>query len=202
MEEQYLNLSDKARIDLGIIKKALSVNQHAYADLLAHYKEAVYFMILKMVSDPIEAEVLTIVSFGKAFKKLHLYEPKFAFSTWLFKIATNNTIDFLRKKRASTVSIDTGFTDEYGENYLYDLPSKGLSPEADFIREQKHDILHKVVDHLKPRYKKLVILRYFDELSYEEISQELNIPIGTVKAQLFRAKALLNNILNPTKDNF
>jgi len=202
MEEQYLNLSEKARIDLGLIKSALAGNQHAYADLMVHYKEAVYFMVLKMVSDPIDAEDLTIESFGKAFKKLHLYEPKFAFSTWLFKIATNNTIDFLRKKRTKTISIDSGFSDKDGENYLFEIPSKGRTPEADMIRHEKFDVLHKVIETLKPRYRNLVKLRYFDELSYDEISKELNIPIGTVKAQLFRAKALLQNILEPGKENF
>ena len=166
MEEQYLNLSDKARIDLGIIQKAHSGNQHAYADLLAHYKEAVYFMILKMVSDPIEAEDLTIESFGKAFKKLHLYEPKFAFSTWLFKIASNNAIDFIRKKRIKVTSMDTAYTNDDGETVGIDIRSAENDPEEETIQAEKIVLMREIVKKLKPRYRDLIEKRYFLELSY------------------------------------
>lgn len=200
MEEPSVNLSEKAKHDLALINRALKGNQLAYTEILHHYKDSIYYMILKMVSDPLEAEDLTIEAFGKAFKKLDQYEPTFAFSTWLFKIATNNTIDFLRKKRMKTFSLDEGFTDDSGDNYYFEIPSGGRNPEAELIRNQNHRILNKVVQSLKPRYRKLIMLRYFDELSYDEIAEELQLPIGTVKAQLFRAKEMLHSVLEKKED--
>ena len=100
------NLSLKAQQDVELVLKAKKGDQLAYAELLGRYRDAIYFMLLKMVNSPVDAEDLTIEAFGKAFKNIDQYAPNFAFSTWLFKIATNNCIDFIRKKRASHVSLD------------------------------------------------------------------------------------------------
>ena len=158
-------------------------------------------MLLKMVNNPDDAEDLTIEAFGKAFNRLEQYHPSFAFSTWMFKIASNNCIDFIRRERKKkTMSIDTGLTNEDGENVSYDIESEGLDPEEELIREQKVRTMHLVVEKLKPRYKQLVLLRYFKEYSYEEIAEELNLPLGTVKAQLFRAREFLVNMMKHTKE--
>ena len=95
------NLSLKAQQDVELVQKAKLGDQQAYGELLGRYRDAIYFMLLKMVNNPIDAEDLTIEAFGKAFKNIDQYAPNFAFSTWLFKIATNNCIDFIRKKRTS-----------------------------------------------------------------------------------------------------
>ena len=148
-----------------------------------------------MVNNKFDAEDLTIEAFGKAFKRLNQYIPNFAFSTWLFKIATNNCIDFIRKKKASTLSIDKPYEGEEGGEMSIDLESKMLDPEEKIMKKQKIELMHDVVDKLKPRYKELIELRYFKEYSYEEIANYLDIPIGTVKAQLFRAREFLSNIM-------
>ena len=159
-------------------------------------------MLLKMVNNQSDAEDLTIEAFGKAFKNIHQYTPNYAFSTWLFKIATNNCIDFIRKKRANTVSLDQTIDKEDSLTPSATIESTELDPEETMINQQKVKLMRDVVSKLKPRYKKLVELRYFKEFSYEEISQELDLPIGTVKAQLFRARELLFNILKSTNDKF
>ena len=190
------NLSEKARHDYQLVQNAIAGDQKAFADLLGRYRDAIYFMLLKMVNNPSDAEDLTIEAFGKAFKNISQYTPSFAFSTWLFKIATNNCIDFIRKKRASTISLDQSNDNPESSNVT--LASETPDPEEHLINNQKIKMLREVVNKLKPRYRTLVELRYFKEFSYDEISQELNLPIGTVKAQLFRARELLYNILKKT----
>ena len=193
------NLSDKAQHDFLLVQKAKEGDQKAYAELLGRYRDAIYFMLLKMVNNPSDAEDLTIEAFGKAFKNILQYTPNFAFSTWLFKIATNNCIDFIRKKRAATISLDQGSDDQPTASVT--IQSDTPDPEASLINDQKIKLLREVVSNLKPRYRTLVELRYFKEYSYEEISVELELPIGTVKAQLFRARELLYNILKNTSSN-
>lgn len=190
-------LSEKAKQDLILVEQARSGNEKAFATLLNRYRDSIYFMLLKMVNNASDAEDLTIEAFGKAFRSLDSYAPTFAFSTWLFKIATNNCIDFIRKKQSSPSLIDHG-QDENMESFTVNIQSDTPDPEEDLINRQKIAELREIVSQLKPRYRMLIELRYFREFSYEEISGELNLPVGTVKAQLFRAKSLLYNILNKT----
>src|SRR5690606_31275111 len=186
------NLSDKAVKDYYLVREAIDKgNQKAYAELMARYKDSIYFMLLKMVNNRDDADDLTIEAFGKAFKNIHQYTPDYAFSTWLFKIATNNCIDYIRKKRKNTLSIDKGFENENGEDIALEVKSDGIDPEERMMKKQKMETMREVVDKLKPRYKTLVELRYFRELSYEEIAEEMSLPLGTVKAQLFRAREFL-----------
>jgi len=194
------NLSLKAQKDVELVEKAKVGDQQAYGELLGRYRDAIYFMLLKMVNNPIDAEDLTIEAFGKAFKNIDQYAPNFAFSTWLFKIATNNCIDFIRKKRASHISLDQTADGEDSMAPSSLIPSDVPDPEAYMINKQKIKHMRKIVSRLKPRYRQLVELRYFKEYSYEEIAVELDIPIGTVKAQLFRARELLLNILNRSSE--
>jgi len=191
------NLSDKAKHDLVLVEQAIQGNQKAFAELLGRYRDSIYFMLLKMVNNKSDAEDLTIEAFGKAFKNIHQYTPNFAFSTWLFKIATNNCIDFIRKRKASTISLDHGTDDSEGISMspAASLPSSSLDPEETLIKEQNIKLIQSLVSKLKPRYRKLIELRYFKEYSYEEIAEDLELPLGTVKAQLFRARELLFNIL-------
>lgn len=198
MEQLNPNLSEKAKQDYELIQAALAGNEKAFARLLSRYKDAIYFMLLKMVSNRSDAEDLTLEAFGKAFKNLHQYSPTYAFSTWLFKIASNNCIDFLRKKRGVLVTIEN--SQDSSENDLpAKLRSKDPNPEEKLIRVQKAILMRKVVRKLKPRYQVLVELRYFRELSYEEIAAELKLPLGTVKAQLFRAREMLFKMIETTE---
>ena len=191
------NLSPKGQKDYKSIKLALSGDQKAYADLLGRYRDAIYYMLLKMVNNKTDAEDLTIETFTKAFKNIDKYVPDFAFSTWLFKIATNNCIDYLRKQKRSNFTTSKTIDDNDFDPHL---KSDTLDPEEYLIRQQKNKLMQTVVKKLKPRYRRLIELRYFEEYSYEEIVTELNLPIGTVKAQLYRAKELLYNILKYSCD--
>ena len=197
------HLSDKAKKDFALVQRAVNNgDQQAYAELMERYRDSIYFMLLKMVNNRDDADDLTIEAFGKAFSRLHQYTPNFAFSTWLFKIASNNCIDFIRKKKKHVMSIDNpiGAGDD-GDGVKIDIRSSDRDPEEEAIRAQKVMLMHEVVKRLKPRYRELIELRYYKELSYEEISQELEIPLGTVKAQLFRAREFLSNLLKHRKDN-
>jgi RNA polymerase sigma-70 factor (ECF subfamily) len=202
LENSEQRLTTKAVYDYRLVKLALEKgDQKAYAELLQRYKESVYFMMMKMCNNKDDAEDLTIEAFGRAFKKLSQYTPDFAFSTWLFKIASNNAIDFLRKKKQKyAVSIDTrADNSEGGTDHSANLKFSGLDPEEEFIRKQKIESVRDLVENLKPKYKEMIELFYFQEMSHEEISQKLNLPIGTIKAQLFRARDLLYNALKGSK---
>jgi RNA polymerase sigma factor (sigma-70 family) len=193
--EVNANFTDNAKNDFNLVVKAKAGSQKAYADLMQRYKDSIYFMSLKMVNNREDAMDITVETFAKAFEKLDKYQPEYAFSTWLFRVATNNCIDFLRKKKLNTVSID-GMADDEDDRPLQ-VKSDTLNPEESSIKKQDSEELKLLINSLPQRYRLLITLRYFDELSYEEISQQLSLPLGTVKAQLFRAKHLLGNIVKP-----
>lgn len=196
-------LSQRAQRDYELVLLARDKgDQKAYADLLEAYREPVYYMLLKMTRNTVDADDLTIEAFGKAFRSLHDYSPEHAFSTWLFRIATNNCIDFIRKQRAYTISMDDGYEDEEGyvNSTVKNLASEVKSPEEELMSEQQKLWVRNVVSKLKPHYRVLIEKRYFEEKSYEEIAEEENMPLGSVKAKLFRARALLMDIIkeNPS----
>lgn len=193
-------LSESARNDMEFVEAARQGDEKAFTHLMRRYKDAIYFMLLKIVNNKADAEDLSLEAFGKAFANLHQYEPQFAFSTWLFRIASNNAIDHLRKKRITTVPLEpmahldrTG-----GSEYIYNSHSDSETPEDTFIKDQKSKRLHLAVSRLRPRYRLLLELRYFKEYSYNEIAKELNLPLDTVKVQLFRSREMLFDLLKNT----
>lgn len=198
--EVKTNLTEKALRDYKLVREAVEHgSQRAYSELMAMYKDTIYFMLLKMAGNPEDAEDLTIEAFGKAFKNLSQYTPEYAFSTWLFKIASNNCIDFIRKKKKNVLNFEAN--EELNESArASNLMADSGDPEENLLRSQKVKIMRELVEGLKPRYRRLIELRYFEELSYEEICVEMNLPLGTVKAQLFRAREFLFNILKDSRD--
>ncbi len=202
MEELEGRFSTKALEDFRLIDEAVNNNdEQAFAKLMQRYKRPVYHMILKMVRNVDDAEDLTIESFAKAFKSLHRFKKDFTFSTWLFRIATNNTIDHIRKKKLNTLSISNSFTDDNGEGVSIDVEDENLNPQEEAIKTQKEELIQVFVDKLPPKYQKLVRLRYFNELSYEEIAKEIEAPLGTVKAQLHRARELMFDMVKNKRDH-
>jgi RNA polymerase sigma factor (sigma-70 family) len=196
--EVNANFSDNAKNDFNLVIKAKEGDQKAYADLMHRYKDSIYFMALKMVNNKEDAMDLTVETFAKAFEKLDKYQPEFAFSTWLFRVGTNNCIDFIRKKKLNTQSIN-GMVDDDGDERPLQIKSDTLNPEEVSMKKEQTQTLKVLIDSLPSRYRNLIVLRYFDELSYEEIAEQLDLPLGTVKAQLFRARYLLGNIVNTRK---
>ncbi len=197
------NLTEKGKRDLILINRALaSGDPKAYNELMKLYRDPIYFMLYEKVGDQELAKDLTIEALGKAFRKLHMYTPDYTFSTWLYTVARNNCIDYLRKHKLPTISIDKMMLDEDGKRNTFDLKSKDPNPESVMIKKQRIAILRQIVDQLKPKYRDLVKLRYFKELSYEEIATILEIPLGTVKAQLHRSREQLFKIMSGSRDAF
>jgi RNA polymerase sigma-70 factor (ECF subfamily) len=196
------NLTEKAQRDYELVRLAVEKgDQMAFTELMGLYRDTIYFMLVKMTGNVDDAEDLTLEAFGKAFKNLSQYTPDYAFSTWLFKIASNNCIDFMRKKKKNVLANEN--YEDISESYqAHKMTSQGLDPEENLIKSQKIQLMRQLVEQLKPRYKKLIQLRYFDEYSYEEICEELDLPLGTVKAQLFRAREFLFNILKDSQGKF
>lgn len=203
MEDQDLTgrFSTKAIEDFNLIDLAVAGDEKAFAKLLQRYKRPVYHMILKMVRNVDDAEDLTIESFAKAFKSLSKFKKDFTFSTWLFRIATNNSIDFIRRRKLNTLSIEHTYTDDDGQSVSIDIEDFNLNPQDVAIRAQKEEIIQVFVNMLPAKYQKLVRLRYFNELSYEEIAKELEAPLGTVKAQLHRARELMYDLVKNKKEH-
>ena len=186
--------------DSLLVQNAMAGDQKAYSELMSLYWTSIEKTLsLKLVSRE-DVEDLTIATFSKAFDKLDSYDDSFAFSTWIQTIASNTLIDFFRKKEQKTISIDKQKEDEDSNNI--DVIDNSLDPENHLIRKQKNKHITGMVHRLKPHYRELIILRYLDEMSYAEISKKLNIPVGSVKAKLFRARDLLMQILKNNENEY
>lgn len=182
--------------DYRLVLTAKDGCQNAYAKLHDRYRQPVFQFMLQRVKNPEDAQDLTMEAFEKAFLRLHSYTPTHAFSTWLFKIALNNLIDFTRKKQPALVRLGE-MADEPGlpSDWLLNYRSEILTPEERMMQEQRIKLIQRLLDRLDERYRRMIELRYYEEMSYEEISHHLDIPLGTVKAQLFRAKENLYEML-------
>ena len=192
------HLSDRAVADYELVRRALEHNdQKAYAELMERYYGSLHYTMLKMVDQPDDADDLTMEAFGKAFRQLETYAPHYSFSTWLFKIATNNSLDYLRRQRAKLLSLDAALEDtETGVGTdLAQLSTEEPDPEERFIRAQRQHLLKELLQQLSARYRQVIELRFFEELAYHEIAERLEMPIGTIKSNIHRAKELLYDVL-------
>lgn len=186
----------KSERDFRLVKQILeSGNRAAYSQLMDEYFEKVYSRMLKMTGQPGDAEDLTMEAFNKAFSKLDQYTSDFAFSTWLYRIAKNNCIDHLRRNKKDSDSMVNQQDAGVGIT-AHELANQLPSPEQLMITRQETDLLREIVDTLHPKYKDIIKLHYFNELSCEEIAHQLELPEGTVKVRLFRGRELLYNIMS------
>lgn len=192
-------LKNKQR-DVALVNKAILGDQKAFSDLMTFYWPTIEGFFAMKLSSKEDVEDLSIATFSKAFDKIKSYNSSFAFSTWIQTIATNTLIDFFRKKEQKTISIDADVKNEQGNPH--EIEDLDTNPELNFIQQQKNKQLFSLVEKLKPHYRELIVLRYLEELSYDEIAQKLNIPLGSVKAKLFRARDLLLKILKPQENEF
>ncbi|MCK5033806.1 MAG: sigma-70 family RNA polymerase sigma factor [Calditrichia bacterium] len=180
--------------DSELISKAKSGDEYALEELLGKYKIAVYNLVYRMVKDKQEAEDLTQETFIKTFKSLPSFNEEYAFSTWIFKIATNNCIDFFRKRKLKTYSIDKPIQYKTSE-IQQDHPDTDPNAEKSMLAEERSELIKKAIDSLPKKYNEAIVLRHMKEKSYEEIAEMLNLPLGTVKARIFRAREMLNKAL-------
>ncbi len=194
-------LSVRAREDLALVQAALAGQAKAYETLWRHYHKPVFFLVRRMVPNTNDAEDLTLEAFAKAFRHLPTYTPAFAFSTWLFRIATNATIDFLRRSRLATLPLPPEPTHYLpdADQPAHEAADQGPDPLEACIRQQRQEWVHEVVSQLPPKYAAPVRLRYFEERSYEEIAAELHLPLGTVKAFLHKSRELLLVLLKESQ---
>lgn len=182
--------------DYQLVCAARDQGSHkAYADLMAAYREPLYLLLLRMTHNTTTAADLTVDTFSKAFLQLHRYAPTGTFSSWLYTIGVNTYIDHLRRRRLDTVPLSSTERTPDGEYIEYQIPSNSPNPEEAMMRIERDEKLRQVVTELKQPYRQIVEMRYYDDLSYEEIAQKLGVPIGTVKIRLSRAKGLMAAIL-------
>lgn len=184
------NKSDSKEEDFEAIRRVLDGDNTAYEFLQKKYKNLIYSLVKKMIKNDSDVEDLVQETFIKAYKALDKFKFNYSFSAWIYRIASNNTIDFLRKRRFDTFSIDKPIGNSEDENY-FEIEDNSYSPDSDLISEQKADIIKAAIDTLPENYREIIILRHEEELDYKAIAEQLNLPLGTVKAHLFRARKLL-----------
>jgi len=173
------------------IEKAKKGDQVAFTFLLDHYWNEVYGFMLKRTENETDAEDIAIETFSKAFDKIATYNPEFQFNTWLIAIAKNVHIDLLRKKKTSLFFEITDKEDQQA----YNVADSSPSAEDELITVQNLSQLLQFIKELKPHYQEVIQLRYFQEMSYQEIAEQLNEPLSNVKIKLLRAKKLLAEII-------
>jgi RNA polymerase sigma-70 factor (ECF subfamily) len=180
--------------DSDLINRAKSGDSKSYDILLKKYKNSVYSLVLRMVRNSQEAEDLTQEAFIKAFNSLASFNEEYAFSTWLYKIATNNCIDFFRKRKLQTYSLDKPI--QYKDSEIqHEIPDPDLNPEKSIMATERNKLIKEAINKLPEKYHRAILLRHSEEKSYEEIAEILGLPLGTVKARIFRAREMLNKTL-------
>ncbi len=180
--------------DLIIIKSVLSGDSSQFALLWNKYNKQIFANVLKLVRSIDDADDIVQDTFLKAFNALHSYNHTFPFPAWLYKIASNTCIDYFRRKRIRPISIEN-INREGGD--IYDIiPDKSTPIDVHIINNEMKEALLKAVELLPLRYKQCIQLRHFEELSYEEISLTMNLPLGTIKITLFRARKMLLTMLS------
>lgn len=181
---------DSRAEDSRLIAEALAGNDLAYKRLMEKYHDAISAFISRMVHDREQIEDLTQEAFIKAFSSLKNFNEEFAFSTWLYKIASNNSIDHIRRKKLQMLSIDKP-VESKDSDYTFELPDESAEVDRELIDDQRAEMITEAINDLPEKYRRVIQMRHVDEQSYEEIAAKLRLPIGTVKAHIFRARELL-----------
>ncbi|MBN2732943.1 MAG: sigma-70 family RNA polymerase sigma factor [Balneolaceae bacterium] len=195
------NASESSLEDDSLVRDAIGGAEKAYTKLVNKYERALHFYIMKMIKDQSKVEDLVQEVFVKAFDNLHSYNTNYAFSTWLYRIATNHTIDYLRKKKLQTLSIDEPVSSRDGEMEMQ-LPDETAQTDRDIIRSERQQIVQQAIDELPEKYRDVIKLRHMQEKSYQEIAEVLDLPLGTVKAHIFRAREMLYKALKDKRNKF
>lgn len=177
--------------DYTLVAAALGGDQAAYTRLRNKYWRPIEAMLSRMIRNKSDAEDLTQEAFIKAFNSLHTFNTEYAFSTWLYKIASNNCIDYLRKRRLKTISMDAPIQTRDGEMQMEIADPGAIRPDIPLTSAERTAVLQEAIRNLPDKYRIVIELRHHQEMEYADIAEKLNLPLGTVKAHLFRARALL-----------
>lgn len=192
--------SESSLEDDFYVKRAIEGDQDAFRFLMDKYEKPLYYHIIKMVKSHEQVEDIIQESFVKAFSNLGSYNTNYAFSTWLYRITTNHTIDYLRKKKLQTTSINEPVRSKDGEMKIQIVSNS--ETDRKIIRKERKKIVSDAIQNLPEKYREVIEMRHLDEMSYQEISEELDLPLGTVKAHIFRAREMLYKALVDKKDKF
>jgi len=195
------NASESSLEDDKLVKQAKKGSNDAFNKLVSKYREQLHFHIGKMIRDREQVEDLVQEVFMKAFDNLESYNTQYAFSTWIYRIATNHTIDYLRKKKLKTLSINDPVTTKDGEMNVQ-LPDENFETDRAIIRKQRKKMIESAISNLPEKYRDVIRMRHMEEMSYQEISDELDLPLGTVKAHIFRAREMLYKTLKDKRHKF
>ncbi|MBR3558630.1 MAG: sigma-70 family RNA polymerase sigma factor [Bacteroidales bacterium] len=195
--------TEKAKRDYLLLRRALDHNdQQAYAELMSLYRDSIFYMLVRMVKNKDDAEDLTLMTFGKAFRYLDKYTPKYAFSTWLYRIALNNSIDFLRVKNNMPQYFEEDlYTDNATSIIDQSEDNMQRTPEEEIIDKQRLQMLRAAVSELPDKYRKVIELRYYEDLAYDEIAERLGLTLSNVKIQIMRAKNMLSELMQPMRSS-
>lgn len=187
--------------DDGFVERAIKGDQSAFADIVNKYQRPLYFHVSRMIREKEHTEDLVQEIFMKSFNNINSYNTGYAFSTWLYRIATNHTIDYLRKKKLQTFSIDEPLKTRDGDLQM-EIPDENFNTDKPILKKQRSDIIRKAIDDLPEKYRQVIEMRHMDEKSYDEIAEELDLPLGTVKAHIFRAREMLYKALKDKREQF
>ena len=182
--------------DRGLVTRILAGDRDRFTELVSRYEKRVINYVYRITHRYEDAHDLAQDIFVKVYLALDRYDPKYQFSTWLFRIAQNSAIDALRKKSLPEVPLSRPVSDEEGGTKEREFADDGISPYRALKNKQLSAAIDKAVLELPPDYRELIQLRHFAELSYEEIASMKKLPLGTVKNKLFRARNLLKDALD------
>ncbi|MCK5075753.1 MAG: sigma-70 family RNA polymerase sigma factor [Calditrichia bacterium] len=186
---------DSRKKDLDLIERVLNGDERAYERLVTDYHNLVFGIVLRLVGNKTDAEDLVQEVFVKVYRYLDRYNGEFAFATWIIKIASNHSIDFLRKSKLKTTSLDVNADEKESGGSFKQYAANTPAPDKVLLKKEQKKIIEDAIDELPEKYRVIIVLRHTEEKNYDEIAMLLNIPIGTVKARLFRAREMLNKKL-------
>jgi RNA polymerase sigma-70 factor (ECF subfamily) len=182
-------------VETRLAKLARNGDRGAFAELLELYKDKIYHLAYRMLNNKHEAEDAVQETFLRVYTNLHRYDEQQKFSTWIFRIATNHCIDRLRKRKHSAYSLDAEMPDGEGNDYYSMLPGNEDTPEKQIVLSETQQQIRKAIDGLPEKYKSVVILRYLQDMSLQEISDVLDMPVTTVKTRVHRGREYLRKKL-------
>lgn len=194
-------VSESALQDAKWIENAMSGDERVFKLIINKYERALFYFIAKMIRDKEVIPDLVQEVFVKAFANMSSYNPQYAFSTWLYRIATNHSIDYLRKKKLQTMSIDQPIATRDGEMQM-ELPDSNFAADKDIHQKERSKVIEEAINSLPVKYQTVIKMRHMEEKSYEEIAEILGVPLGTVKAHIFRARELLYKFLKDKLGTF
>ncbi|QAY67906.1 RNA polymerase sigma factor SigW [Paenibacillus protaetiae] len=181
-------------MEARLAKLALKGDQRAFAELVDLYQDKLFHMAYRMLNNRQEAEDVVQDTFLRVYKNLDKYDEGLKFSTWIYRIATNLCIDRLRKRKPS-YSLDAESSEHEGLDGYSMIPSDNRTPESEVLLTETQKIVHQAIESLPPKYKTIMMLRYIQDMSLQEIGEVLDMPVTTIKTRVHRGREFLRKKL-------